>query len=125
MKTTIKLTAVLLIAFYLMSCASTKKLTAQELATGDFGPYPANYQEMIQDYFSTKLYDPYSAVYYFWEPKKHKDGHGYGWKVEMEVNAKNRMGGYTGRERYHFMINADKIWPTDEFKTGIYNGLSR
>lgn len=119
MKTKVIIGLVLLL---IVGCAGMKPLTQQELDTAYFGPYPMDYQQRIQAHFSTILLDPYSAMYHFQEPFKARDGKGYGWKVVVEVNAKNRMGGYTGRERYYFMFRDYEMYQSDVLLTGFING---
>jgi len=115
----------IIIALLILSCAG-KPLTYEEYNTGDFGPYPYNYEELVKDYFNQRLYDPYSAVYdFFGPPEKAKDGNKYGWKVQMRINAKNRMGGYVGYQLNHFMIKNNDIWLCDGFYTGLMNSRSR
>jgi len=54
---------------------------------------------------SQTLIDPYSAVYDNWRgPSKGYmssiGGKYFGYRICVDVNAKNRMGGYTGRHTY-------------------------
>src|SRR5438477_6228366 len=84
-------------------CASAP--TAEKLANADYGDYPANYRQLIRDFFQVALKDPDSAQYQFREPYKGYSkkalivGGGvdkYGWICNVNVNAKNSYGGYTG-----------------------------
>jgi len=76
----------------------------------------------------TRLKDPMSAVYKFnpvlrraalmevvnFEKRRAmgKDGvafeNVYGWTVEVAINAKNSLGGYTGAVQYYFMLPTDR-----------------
>ena len=117
-----KASLVLFSLLLIVSCAAGRvPLTQNELNTAYFGDYPYNYQQMVIDQFSTRLYDPYSAQYYFVDPVKAKDGKRYGYLIQMAVNAKNRMGGYSGRQLHHFMIQDNNIWETNIFHTSIMN----
>jgi hypothetical protein len=86
--------------------------TSEEMASADFGTCPENYQAMVQNFMSSRLKDPYSAVYRFTEPR-----HGFlregaiqgnklhfGWFVQVGINAKNSYGGYTGEQTYYFLL---------------------
>lgn len=106
---------IIMLSCLLISCASFAELaptppTADEYALADFGAYPSNYQEMIQNYMGQMFLDPYSAVYRFAPPEKRKAGNRYGYYVRTTINAKNRMGGYTGAKNYSFMIHNNEIW---------------
>ena len=92
--------------------------TQQEISNLDYGaPLTIDYQESIKKYFNDVLFDPYSAVYEFREPRLYwyKDiplmgGAMYpGYLVSVKVNAKNRMGGYVGKHEYHFIFKNNQI----------------
>ena len=89
-----------------MGCAGSRNLTQGEIDSLDAGPYPDNYQSIIKAVFNDILFDPYSAQYEFYEPVKFGvkiGGHPIGgWLVQLTVNAKNRFGGYVGKEHYAF-----------------------
>lgn len=109
-----RLTIILIVTIFI-SCAPFASIYPQppnntEIATADFGTYPANYQQMIQNFMSQRLIDPYSAVYYFGEPEMMKAGNEYGYRVKVNINAKNRIGGYVGTKPYAFMIHNERIW---------------
>lgn len=118
-----KLVLCLVIVFSMVSCATTRQATQEELGKGDFGPFPYDYRLMIQEHLSTRLLDPLSAMYYFSKPRKARDGKRYGWLVKMEVNSRNRMGGYVGRKVLHYMIYYDEIWQCNCFSTGVQNAV--
>jgi hypothetical protein len=74
---------------------------ADALASADYGPYPANYLDVIAAYHEGALKDPSSAqVKVITEPRKswtvanYKTVYGY--RACLMVNAKNSFGGYTG-----------------------------
>lgn len=99
----------------LFSCATIPKPTEQEAANADYGAYPDNYQEIIKNYLADLLFDPYSAVYSNWRgPLRGWSGGGffqvaYGYRVCVDINAKNRMGGYVGKKLHYFVINNGRI----------------
>lgn len=102
----------------LAGCATMP--SQKEVATLDYGaPVTVDYEKAIKQYFSTVLVDPYSAVYEFGTPPFRtywfKDiplagGKMYvGYLVPVTINAKNRMGGYAGRENYGVIFRNNEI----------------
>lgn len=107
----------------LFGCAAMYKPTPEQERNADYGTYPEKYQEIIKDYFSITLKDPYSAVYSDWKgPTKGwisgMDGVSFGYRACVNVNAKNSLGGYVGIRQYLFVINNDTIVKSD----GGYRG---
>lgn len=97
-------------------CAS--HLTPSQMAAGDYGQLSPNYKEAIKEHMQTMFYDPESARYrYVKEPVK---GYAYvpnespklefGYIVVAHINAKNRLGGYTGEDLYTFLVKQDTAW---------------
>ena len=91
--------------------------TEQQILSADCGAYPENYQQIVQAYYSTVLFDPYSAVYQFGPARR---GYGYnnfqlvwGYVVEGNVNAKNRFGGYVGAAPFAFLIRNGQLIAAD------------
>lgn len=102
---------VLLFAF---GCGLIPKPTPEQLASADYGSFPADYKQMTTEYISRMLLDPYSAVFSDWKgPIKAWEGNSmaatFGYRVCVSVNAKNRMGGFAGRKIHSVMINNDQI----------------
>ena len=97
-------TAILLIS----ACADPQQ--NQNSLTSDWGPYPENYQDIIKNYMQNRLFDPESALYNWYGlpfPAR-SSSYGnikYGYQMKVGINAKNRMGGYTGEQIYYFFIN--------------------
>lgn len=92
--------------------------TADQIATADYGPPPGpDHQQLIKDWFAERLIDPTSPLYTFRRPVqayiRKSPLYGteltFGWAVCGTVNAKNRMGGYTGRELFFTLIRNDQI----------------
>lgn len=93
---------------FIVSCATIP--TPHEVETADYGVYPYAYQEVVKNFMSETLFDPYSAIYSNWQgPSKGWYGVSnrvsFGYRVCVKINAKNRMGGYTGGKVYFFIIN--------------------
>jgi hypothetical protein len=86
-------------------------------ATADYGAYPSNYETIVRAYLGKSLKDPESARYgEFTKPEKDQaiESVGqrralYGYVTCVDVNAKNSYGGYTGAQRYWFLIRDDSV----------------
>jgi len=103
----------ILLCLCLFGCAGVQKPTPEQLANADYGKFPENAKELTIKYISSNLIDPYSAVFSGWQgPSKgwYADYWGknrsYGYRVCVQVNAKNKMGGYTG-QKLHFIFFRD------------------
>ena len=77
--------------------------------TERYGPYPANYKETVTQWLNKQLIDPDSArIEWNGEPKPADLGksgeHLYGYLVNFTVNARNRFGGYTGKQKHAVLI---------------------
>ena len=113
MKKVLLVSVVLL--FSLLGCAGVPSPTPEQLASADYGHYPANYQEIATQYISNLLIDPNSAMLSGWiGPSKtwsytDRGESFFGYGVCMFVNAKNRMGGYTGRQLFFVLIKDDRV----------------
>jgi len=112
-----------IIAVALLAACATQP-TVQELASADYGaPPPANYRQLIEVYFSSTLLDPASAQYrsisqpmrdYVVTPNTwYGYTTTYGYRVDAVVNAKNRMGGYTGFQVHRFLFRDGRIVHVD------------
>jgi len=105
-----------LLLLTLVGCATMP--SQQEIANLDYGqPISIDYKKAIKTFFAETLYDPYSAHYRFGTPTKIwiKDpplaggGITAGYAVATKINAKNRLGGYTGYQNYLFIFKNDSI----------------
>ncbi len=107
----IKIFALLIFTlFTIMGCASMNKPTPAQITNADYGSYPDNYKNIVENYMARMLFDPYSAVFSNWRGPAQGyiydiTGTYFGYRVCVEVNAKNRMGGYTGNKMHLFVIN--------------------
>lgn len=74
---------------------------------------PSNYEQIVKDFYSRSLFDPYSAVYTFQSPVRGWAGSArgiqYGWYVCGTLNAKNRMGGYVGVKPFYALIRHGSV----------------
>jgi hypothetical protein len=98
----------------LIGCAAAHKPTPEQIAVADYGSYPEDYRQIVEDYMKKILIDPYSAVYEDWHgPSKgyfyDMSGTYYGYRVCVEINSKNRMGGYVGSKPFFFMIKDGRV----------------
>lgn len=96
-----------------------------------YGAPPSNEQveTAVKSYFEHVLFDPFSAHYEFggryraYRIAPLIAGGGVewkGWAVDVRVNAKNRMGGYTGWQGYHVQFTGDSVanyYPIDGYDT--------
>jgi hypothetical protein len=92
-------------------------MVAAQTATPDsslYGPYPANYKEIVTQWLTTQLIDPATArIEWKDEPKPadlaRKDEHLYGYLVNFTVNARNRFGAYTGKQAHGALIRNGEV----------------
>ena len=76
-------------------------------------PLPTNYEEIVEKSLKDLLIDPESARFEFevvrigWKAVKSKPVGCY--IIKVWVNAKNRMGGYSGKQPYWFAIRDGAI----------------
>ena len=93
------------------ACATPNaRPTVAQFEQAHFGPPPppvAEIEPAIRQKMEMELIDPFSAMYRFDEvpPKKvwwsnNPTEIHYGWRICGFVNAKNRMGGYVGWQRF-------------------------
>ncbi len=54
---------IILLTFFIGSCATVPPPTTAEFETADFGTFPEKYKEISQSTISPSLFDPYSAQY--------------------------------------------------------------
>jgi len=105
-------TVVFFAAFSLMSCATMSYM--QEVSNADYGEYPEHYKVIVEDYMNSILGDLYkSANYSNWKgPSQTASGYWFdkkefGYKVCVDINAKNRMDGYA--ETFYFFIKDGRV----------------
>jgi hypothetical protein len=82
--------------------------------TARYGPYPTNYKEVIMQFLNKQLIDPDSArIEWSGEPKPADMGKGNeavsGYLVNFTVNARNRFGVYTGKQKHSVLIRNGEV----------------
>ena len=108
----------LLLFLLLTGCATMNVPTPEQEASADYGSFPGNYKEVIQEHMQRALKDPDSTIYSYWRgPSKgyvadNIRAH-YGYKVCAEINSKNSYGGYTGSQPYYFVIYNYRVIKAD------------
>ena len=100
----------------LMAANATLPLKAQTEGAdvARYGPYPANYKEIVQKWLQTQLIDADSAqIQWNGDPKPADLGregeHLYGYLVNFKVNARNRFGAYTGWQSHGALIRNGEV----------------
>ena len=88
--------------------------TPQPADMARYGPYPTNYKEIVTKWLQAQLEDPGSArIEWEGDPKPAdlgKNGkHLYGWLVDFKVNARNRFGAYTGKQKHGALIRNGEV----------------
>jgi hypothetical protein len=79
-----------------------------------YGPYPTYYKEIIMQWLNTQLIDPDSArIEWSGEPKPSDTGAGgeavSGYLINFTVNARNRFGSYTGKQKHSVLIRNGEV----------------
>jgi hypothetical protein len=79
-----------------------------------YGPYPADYKDIVMKWLDTQLVDAASARIEWEGPPKPDDlgkkgEHLYGWLVNFKVNARNRFGAYTGTQKHGALIRDGQV----------------
>ena len=82
--------------------------------TARYGPYPTLYKEIVMQWLNKQLIDPDSArIEWNGEPKPSDVGKGSeavsGYLVNFTVNARNRFGAYTGKQKHSVLIRNGEI----------------
>ncbi|HTL78949.1 MAG TPA: hypothetical protein VL136_06020 [Candidatus Babeliales bacterium] len=82
--------------------------------TARYGPYPTLYKEIIMEWLNKQLIDPDSArIEWSEEPKQSEMGKGSeavsGYLVNFTVNARNRFGSYTGKQKHSVLIRNGEV----------------
>jgi hypothetical protein len=100
-----------LVSLFIVSCAAAP--TPEQIASADYGPAPQNPHVIAEEWVKNQLVDPYSAHFEHGPLVKgytsmYRDVQ-YGWIQCGTVNAKNRMGGYVGRQAYFVTIRHNQV----------------
>ena len=93
-------------------------VTKAQLSQADYGELSSAYKEAIKEHMIDKFFDPESARYRYIKPPV--KGYAYvpneapkltfGYIVDVKINAKNRLGGYTGEGEYTFLVKNNEAW---------------
>ena len=114
-------TVFLISALLLAGCVapvSSEQVTAEVARVGYGAPPAEGWQDAIKAFMELRLKDSTSAIYKFGEPYQGYltnsmfDGGGLkaaGYIVQVEINAKNSYGGYTGFQSHRFMIRDNRV----------------
>lgn len=95
----------LLVAAALSGLAACTHIPSQEQINNprNYGPAPVNVEQLVRSYYAANLVDPGSVIYdsispaqAYYLPDWASGTTIYGWRTCVRLNAKNRMGGYTG-----------------------------
>jgi hypothetical protein len=82
--------------------------------TARYGPYPTYYKEITMVWLNKQLIDPDSArIEWSGDPKPTDLGKGSeavsGYLVNFTVNARNRFGAYTGKQKHSVLIRNGEV----------------
>lgn len=100
---------------FILLLSGCAKPTPAEMSRWDYGPYPADHEQTVKDAMITYLIDPYSAQYHFQgaPTKAYKmkpfSNPEYGWGGKVVINAKNKLGGYTGAKVFFYIIRNNNL----------------
>lgn len=102
-----------------------KNPTPEQIKNADYGTQPENYKEITTEFISSRLIDPYSAVFSDWRGPsggwfRNYNNLLFGYRVCVSVNAKNRMGGYIGRKSFYVLIKNGQVIAEEggDYKSG-------
>ncbi|MHC1697733.1 MAG: hypothetical protein AB9919_06695 [Geobacteraceae bacterium] len=95
--------------------------SAADISNAYYGPRPIDPEGTIKNYMEQALFDPYSAHFgslkYIGKTYTADiTGKHFGYFYCCNINAKNRMGGYTGAKTHLFVLQGDKITHTEEVR---------
>ena len=82
--------------------------------TARYGIYPIGYKDIIMEWLNKQLLDPDSArIEWSGDPKPSDVGKGSeaasGYLVNFTVNARNRFGAYTGKQKHSVLIRNGEV----------------
>lgn len=98
--------------------------TREAIQRADYGEKPNDTfaHTVIKESLVKSLIDPDSLKLGCAESKKGwlrgpglSSPHNYGWVIYCEVNAKNRLGGYTGAKPYVYLFRGNQVIATDTY----------
>jgi hypothetical protein len=97
-----------------MTFAASLNAQTPSADTARYGPYPTLYKEIVVHWLNKQLIDPDSArIEWNEEPKPSDVGKGSeavsGYLVNFTVNARNRFGTYTGKQKHSVLIRNGEV----------------
>ena len=97
-----------------LTLAANLNAQTPSVDTARYGPFPTYYKEIIMQWLNTQLIDPDSArIEWTAEPKPSDMGKGSevasGYLVNFTVNARNRFGSYTGKQKHSVLIRNGEV----------------
>jgi len=111
----------LLLTLLLFVGCTPSELQVKKIKNADYGNYPKDYESLVKKHYEYVLFDPESVRYKsITKPKKAylKDApisggnpKLFGYFVNVCMNAKNRMGGYTGNKCENLFIRDSMVKP--------------
>lgn len=119
---TLKVLILAAMSFFLSACASNGAPRSEEARMADFSEKPTKQEteSKINRYLEQTLFDPYTAKVSCSQPTEKSwisnnmfNKPRYGFLVKCDINAKNRMGGYTGLTEYWFVFNGSEFGHVD------------
>jgi len=106
----------LLLAALALAACETPPVTKDELASVDYGPKPASWQDEVKSYLKIRLTDPTAAIIesrsepkQLYQRRTEVRDRQWGWAVCVWVNDKNRSGAYDGYYPMTLFIRNEKI----------------
>lgn len=107
---------ILTLSFLVSAC--TTPITRNQIDNANFSEKPTDKEayDKIKSHFEGVLIDPNSLILKCspvqgkgWAREYQGDKPTFGYTILCDVNAKNRMGGYTGSKTYIHIINGSKL----------------
>jgi hypothetical protein len=96
--------------------------TQGQIDNADYGIYPGNYEDLVNEYYTNKLIDPSSAEFkriglphkeYLYD-SRYRDVYFVGYLVCVTFNEKNSIHGYKGNQIEGVLIKNGKVFSTLE-----------
>jgi hypothetical protein len=109
----------ILVCSFMAGCAASAPNSA-----ADYGPYPQDYRQIVDNWMRDKLTDPHSVVdLEISQPQEYVARRPlvrptYGYLVQIKFNAKNAFGGYVGRHGINVLIRNGNIVNSWEQESG-------
>ena len=107
---------------FLSACSTMKGPSQEQIDTADYGMYPENYENLVNEHYVAMLDDPSSAIIesigepqkeYLYDHKYHTDFF-IGYVVCVTLNTKNAYGNYTGKHTDGLLIKNGRVLHTLE-----------